>query len=164
VLILAVDPGYAHLGWALLDVTGSARRRRIVESGSYTGPSDVPDDVRMNAAMDVVVNELAMSNASAVAVEDYIWIGPRSATRNGFAVARMVGRIEGLARHAGCRLVTLSRPEVLRHYGLTGKAPKRRVRAFIETMTGYRPANEHEVDAVALGWVAAARLEVTWAG
>ena len=158
-LILAVDPGYAHLGWALLDVQDAARRRQVVESGSYSGAADVPDDVRMNAAMDVVVDELAMSNASAVAVEDYVWIGPRSATRNGFAVARMVGRIEGLARNAGCRLVTLSRPEVLRHFGLTGKAPKRRVRALVEAMTGYRPANEHEVDAVALGWVAAGRLE-----
>ena len=44
-------------------------------------------------------------------------------------------------------------------FGLTGKAPKRRVRALVEAMTGYRPANEHEVDTVALGWVAAGRLE-----
>lgn len=158
-ILLAIDGGYAALGWALLEVR--ARTRVVRFTGSVkTKPEDGTETERMDQVTRELGRRARLNDATAIAVEDHVYQGPRSESGPQFSRGvRMAGRFEGIAAGLDVPWVTLSRGEVLRHFRLGGKTPKSRVRALIEQLTGYRPANEHEVDAVALGLVAATRLE-----
>lgn len=156
-VVLGLDPGQVALGFCVIKFTG--QRRQFVGAGELkdvTAPSLV-------TWLNSLLNDCW---PAVVGVEDYGWYGPeRSANPNAFALSQLVGAIEGAAL-MWSRLSTDGVTDVLRvrkvdanrAVGISGKAPKSRVKATIEALfPGAKLSNEHQRDAAVVCMAARVR-------
>ncbi len=97
--VLAIDPGSAQSGWALVNPDGTPAASGVLPNGD-------------------VLELLATPAWGAVAIE---CIEPRYGLQAGWEVldtARWLGRFEQAASESGCRVALLQRSSVLRHLGV----------------------------------------------
>jgi Holliday junction resolvasome RuvABC endonuclease subunit len=145
-LILGIDPGINVTGFALLSAGGP--RRVLLETGTLEADTKRPWLERVDWQSSAFVGLLGSKEPTVVCCESYVYQGPRSHNPAAFWMARLVGRVEGIAVSRGVQVVTLDKQACNRALGLTGKVSAARIRQMIEAMFRKSPATDHECDAV----------------
>lgn len=160
--LLAIDPGLAQTGWALANNGRLATSDGMPVVGTITtSPKFGTAEERVRTIAAALLELFRRLEPDQVAVESYVYQGPRSETPAGFTVSRIVGIVEGLAAAWEAPSITLDRNTINRSMALTGDVPKARVRQMVESVWKLRPGqlrNEHEVDACELLFVASSRF------
>lgn len=156
-IILGLDPGHVALGYCVVRFVG--QRREFVNAGELK-EADAPKITRW---LNALCNDCW---PNVIGIEDYCWYGAeRSANPNAFALSQIVGTIEGAAR-MWTRLSNDDTTDVLRvrkvdanrAVGITGKAPKSRVKAAVEALfPGAKMTTEHQRDAAVVCMAAKTR-------
>ncbi len=152
--VLGIDPGQRVLGYCVAEFIG--QRREHHASGSV---KEVETDLIgwMSGMLDA-------HQPSILGIEDHVWMGTeKSANPQAFSISKLVGQLSGAAvmwsrlRGAGLGVFLISKQRCNAAVGITGKAPKARVKAAVQVLFPSVPfKNEHERDAVAV--CVAARL------
>ena len=145
-LILGIDPGLNTTGWSLLSAGGP--RRQLLETGTLQANTKRPWFERLDEQSAAFLQLLSHKQPGAVACENYVYQGPRSHNPNALWLARLVGRIESMARMRGTEVIVLDKQACNRALGLTGKVSAARIRQMITAMFRRCPETDHECDAV----------------
>jgi Holliday junction resolvasome RuvABC endonuclease subunit len=163
VRVLAIDPGLAVTGWAVLtdgrvalNADGNPLAGSIRTSAQFGTVEE-----RLGTIRRALLELVKATRPERVAIEAYTYQGPKSETGNALALSRIVGMAEALAETFLAPPLLLDKGAVNHALGLRGQCSKTRVRAMVEAAL-HLPAgllrNEHEIDAAALGYVAGLRL------
>lgn len=158
-LVLGVDPGFAHLGLAVLELTASSMTVLVHET-LVTSTEDGDPGARLDTLADRVLDVLEEhAKIIAVGYEDQGGVIARLAqSGNGIsAAARRVLDLQGIVRCAArcydlpCYEIAPATVKV----ALLGKggarAPKSRMKEAVRQVFGIRRCSEHAADAIAIG-------------
>lgn len=147
-IILGIDPGQRTLGYCVAQFVGQRREHHV--SGSV---KEVETDL-----VSWLCGMLDAHAPDVLGIEDYGWMGPeKSANPQAFSISKLVGSLAGAAlmwsrlRGGSLGVYLLPKQRCNAAVGITGKAPKARVKAAVQTLFPSVPfKNEHERDAVAV--------------
>lgn len=147
-IVLGLDPGQRTLGYCVAQFIGQRREHHV--SGSV---KEVETDL-----VSWLCGMLDAHQPDVLGIEDHVWMGAeKSANPQAFSISKLVGSLCGAAlmwsrlRGAGLAVVTISKQRCNAAVGITGKAPKARVKGAVQALFPHVPfKNEHERDAVAV--------------
>lgn len=169
--ILGVDIGLNVTGYANVRTIGA--KRSLTATGVLCADKDRPWLERLDAQSSAFAVLIAERKPDAVAIENYVYQGPRSHNPQSLWLARLVGRCEGIARSQGFEYFTIDKSACNRAIGLGGKTDATRVQRMVDAMfpgpivvsgdtyttaAKARPRTEHEYDAVAVAVAGSQRI------
>jgi Holliday junction resolvasome RuvABC endonuclease subunit len=154
-IVLGIDPGQRTLGYCVARFIGSKREHHV--SGSV---KEVETDL-----VSWLSGMLDAHQIDVLGIEDHVWMGAeKSANPQAFSISKLVGSLAGGAlmwsrlRGVGLGVFLIPKQRCNAAVGITGKAPKARVKAAVQALFPAVPfKNEHEADAVAVCVAARAR-------
>jgi Holliday junction resolvasome RuvABC endonuclease subunit len=154
-IVLGIDPGQRVLGYCVAQFIGQRREHHV--SGSV---KEIETDL-----VSWLGSMLDAHQIDVLGIEDHVWMGAeKSANPQAFSISKLVGSLTGAAlmwsrlRGVGLGVFLIPKTRCNAAVGVTGKAPKARVKAAVEALFPSVPfANEHERDAVAVCMAAKAR-------
>jgi crossover junction endodeoxyribonuclease RuvC len=163
---LGIDPGLEDTGWNLLHSVRSTRV--ILGSGQVSTKVCLPDSKRIELICAGLQEVVAQARAGGIepevaAVEQYVYQGLRSQTKNAFRISRLVGAIEGAMRALGMHVVGYTINQSLASMGCASNASKAVAKMAVARLGKvdragtHFPSNEHQRMAFAQGWCASQR-------
>jgi crossover junction endodeoxyribonuclease RuvC len=143
-MILGLDPGLAHTGWALVDRHGS--RLLVHDCGTLTTSPRTDHVDRLVALFDAVSDILATGGVTGAAVESW-FVHPVSTSAMAMAEAR--GALLVAVARAGVDVTEYPPTEIKLSVTGSGRADKGQIRRMVTRLTGAQPSSDHAADAVA---------------
>jgi crossover junction endodeoxyribonuclease RuvC len=149
VLIMGIDPGLAHVGWALISALPDGSHAQRQDSGTI----ETAAALAYTSRLDAICQALIVAGASAVLHPDTIaleyWPGQGS-SRQADYTGNVCGAIRALAIAARVPAVEYGAKRVKK--ALTGQphASKYQVILAVRQALGYLPRSDHEADALAI--------------
>ena len=136
-IILGIDPGFAIVGFGILESEGG--RQRLVRCGAITTPAGQPLPARLLSAF----------RPQAMAVEELFF---NNNVTTGIGVAQARGVILTAAERAGVPIFEYSPSQVKQAVAGYGKAEKRQVMEMTKRLLGLQavPKPDDAADAVAI--------------
>ena len=161
-----VDPGLEDTGWCLMHSVKSTRV--ILGSGQVSTKPCLPDAKRIEFICVGLQSIVTQARAGGIepdvaVVEQYVYQGLRSQTKNAFRISRLVGAIESAMRACNLELRGYTIGQSLASMGCASNASKAVAKmavARIGKVDRYDihfPSNEHQRMAFAQCWCAAQR-------
>ena len=146
-VILGVDPGYATVGWGVLDYT--ANRFRVIDYGAVITPPEMPFDQRLEVIFDEFCLLIARTKPQVMAVEK-LYFNTNTTTAIGVAEAR--GCILLAARKGGVAVAEYTPVQVKQAVTGYGKAVKKQVMEMTRMLLNLPeiPKPDDTADALAL--------------
>lgn len=161
-VILSVDPGYRHCGWAVASFQGQTRV--LVDAGEWqtTEEEHGHESVRIAFIVTCFVRKLEELKPDGVGIEAYTFQNrhpkptrpsEKPKSRQNFKVAagltRLIDRMGEAARSRGFVVEEVPTSSAKAALGLKGRVPKSRVQRAIEAIFGTR-IGSHSADAAAV--------------
>ncbi len=145
--ILGIDPGFAIVGFGLLESDGGVQR--LVTCGAITTPAGEPLPSRLAQIADDMDTLLERFRPDAMAVEELFF---NNNITTGISVAQARGVILLSAQRAGVPIFEYSPSQVKQAVAGYGKAEKRQVMAMVKRLLGLNavPKPDDAADAVAI--------------
>jgi Holliday junction resolvasome RuvABC endonuclease subunit len=146
-VIIGIDPGLECTGWVLL-----LPDLRCDAFGGIKTPATWTDARRITEIEAQLLNLLHQmrtggTEPTVASVEQYVYQGKRSQTKNAFRISRLVGSIESIYRGEGLQVVGPTRGQALQSLGLPVNAKdadaKRTIGRLVKSKGGKLPSNEH---------------------
>lgn len=159
-LILAVDPGFAELGIAVVDAEG--RQPRICHEETVRTKPPTSDTNRLAYIRGRIVGVLEQFPVAAMGVEDQRNAQTNQAKEGRFTnkvayVNRVVEMVHTIGALRGLPVIEVTPGQAKVAVGCTARAGKKQVQRGVEVITGViRRRSSHAADAIAIG-VAAGR-------
>ena len=145
--ILGIDPGYATLGWGVIDY--NANRFKVVECGAVITKSGLDFPKRLEQIYDDMCGLLDMFKPDAVSIEELFF---NTNITTGISVAHGRGVILLACRKAGVRIYEYTPLQVKQAVVGYGKAEKQQVQMMVRMMLGMKEVARPDdaADALAL--------------
>jgi Holliday junction resolvasome RuvABC endonuclease subunit len=158
-IFLGIDPGLECTGWAILNAA-----RQCVAFGGVKSDARHDDRERIAEIEEGLIGLFRAERYGLVvhlaSVEQYVYQGKHSESRNAFRVSRLVGSLETRLRCEGLRVVGYTRGEGLTAIGCRHNAAEAMAKSAIirrvESGGGLFPSNEHSRAAYAQAYRAQA--------
>ena len=146
-IILGIDPGFAIVGFGILESAGG--RQRLVRCGVITTPAGQPLPARLLQIEDDMAQLLSAFQPQAMAVEELFF---NNNVTTGIGVAQARGVILTAAARAGVPIFEYSPSQVKQAVAGYGKAEKRQVMEMTKRLLGLQavPKPDDAADAVAI--------------
>lgn len=144
--ILGIDPGYAILGWAVLDMKGN--HFTAVDYGSLTTKAHTPMALRLQSLYNGLTDIIARYQPEEAAIEELFF------QRNATTVIG-VGEARGIAllacANGGMTISEYTPPQIKQALVGYGRADKKQVQAMVKTILNLDavPKPDDTADAVA---------------
>ena len=130
-IILGIDPGFAIVGFGILESAGG--RQRLVRCGAITTPAGQPLPARLLQIEDDMAQLLSAFQPQAMAVEELFF---NNNVTTGIGVAQARGVILTAAARAGVPIFEYSPSQVKQAVAGYGKAEKRQVMEMTKRLLG----------------------------
>ena len=130
-IILGIDPGFAIVGFGILESEGG--RQRLVRCGTITTPAGQPLPARLLQIEDDMAQLLSAFRPQAMAVEELFF---NNNVTTGIGVAQARGVILTAAERAGVPIFEYSPSQVKQAVAGYGKAEKRQVMEMTKRLLG----------------------------
>ena len=146
-IILGIDPGFAIVGFGILESAGG--RQRLVRCGVITTPAGQPLPARLLQIEDDMAQLLSAFQPQAMAVEELFF---NNNVTTGIGVAQARGVILTAAARAGVPIFEYSPSQVKQAVAGYGKAEKRQVMDMTKRLLNLKavPRPDDAADAVAI--------------
>ena len=146
-VILGIDPGFAIVGFGILESEGG--HQRLVRCGAITTPAGEPLPARLLRIEDDMAQLLAAFHPQAMAVEELFF---NYNVTTGIGVAQARGVILAAAQRAGVPIFEYSPSQVKQAVVGYGKAEKRQVMDMTKRLLNLKsvPKPDDAADAVAI--------------
>lgn len=146
-IILGIDPGFAIVGFGILESEGG--RQRLVRCGAITTPAGQPLPARLLQIEDDMARLLSAFRPQAMAVEELFF---NNNVTTGIGVAQARGVILAETERAGVPIFEYSPSQVKQAVVGYGKAEKRQVMDMTKRLLGLKdvPKPDDAADAVAI--------------
>ena len=146
-IILGIDPGFAIVGFGVLEAEPG--RQRLIRCGAITTPAGLPLPSRLLQISDDMATLLRQFRPEAMAVEELFF---NQNVTTGIGVAQARGVILTEAERAGVPIFEYSPSQVKQAVVGYGKAEKRQVMDMTKRLLGLKavPKPDDAADAVAI--------------
>ena len=146
-IILGIDPGFAIVGFGILE--SERGRQRLIRCGAITTPAGQPLPARLLQIEDDMAQLLSAFRPQAMAVEELFF---NNNVTTGIGVAQARGVILTAAERAGVPIFEYSPSQVKQAVAGYGKAEKRQVMEMTKRLLGLQsvPKPDDAADAVAI--------------
>lgn len=146
-IILGIDPGFAIVGFGILE--SERGRQRLIRCGAITTPAGQPLPARLLQIEDDMAQLLSIFRPQAMAVEELFF---NNNVTTGIGVAQARGVILTAAERAGVPIFEYSPSQVKQAVAGYGKAEKRQVMEMTKRLLGLQtvPKPDDAADAVAI--------------
>lgn len=146
-IILGIDPGYATVGYGVIEHSGN--RFATLDYGAVTTPAGAPFDERLNMIYEGMVELIERYHPDVISVEELFF---NTNITTGIAVAHARGVILLAARRAGVPYKEYTPLQVKQAVVGYGRAEKKQVMLMTQTMLGLKklPRPDDAADALAL--------------
>ena len=146
-IILGIDPGYAIVGWGVIEYSGS--KFRTLGYGSITTPAGMPTVDRLERIFRGMKELIEKYHPDEMAVEELFF---NTNGKTAIVVAEARGIILLAARLAGVKIAEYTPLQVKQAVVGYGRAEKNQVISMVTTMLGLSkpPKPDDTADAIAL--------------
>lgn len=146
-VILGIDPGYAIIGWGVLEY--SASRFHVIGYGSITTPAGLATEERLKMIYDGMVELIETYSPAEIAIEELFW-GTNQKT--GIIVSEARGVILLAAHQRGIKIAEYTPLQVKQSVVGYGRAEKSQVIALVTQVLGLSapPKPDDTADALAI--------------
>lgn len=146
-IILGIDPGYAIVGWGVLDYDGS--HFKTVDYGSITTPAGMPVEERLKIIWDELNSIIVKYTPDCMAIEQLFW---NTNQKTGIVVAEARGVITLSAATHGVKIFEYTPLQVKQAVVGYGRAEKKQVITMTTMMLGLKapPKPDDTADALAI--------------
>ena len=145
--ILGIDPGFAIVGWGIVDFVGS--RFKVVAYGSIQTPATMPIEQRLSAIYDELSSLIDKFSPEAMAVEELFF---NTNITTGIKVAQARGVIILAAQKKGVPISEYTPLQVKQAVTGYGRAEKKQVITMVTMLLGLEspPKPDDTADALAI--------------
>lgn len=146
-VILGIDPGYAIVGWGVLEY--NAGRFKVLDYGAITTPPSRSVEARLNMIYDALSEIIEKWKPENMAVEELFFNTNRT---TGIVVAEARGIILLAAERHGVKIFEYTPLQVKQSVVGYGRAEKKQVIAMVTTLLGLKapPKPDDTADALAI--------------
>lgn len=146
-IILGIDPGYAIVGWGVLDYDGS--HFKTIDYGSITTPAGMPVEERLKIIWDELNSIIVKYTPDCMAIEQLFW---NTNQKTGIVVAEARGVIMLSAVTHGVKIFEYTPLQVKQAVVGYGRAEKKQVITMTTMMLGLKvpPKPDDTADALAI--------------
>ncbi len=146
-IILGIDPGFAIVGWGVLDY--SASRFKTIDYGSITTPSKMPSEDRLKTIWEDLNTIIDKYRPECMAVEELFW---NTNQKTGIMVAEARGIILLAAVTNGVKIFEYTPLQVKQAVVGYGRAEKKQIITMVTMMLGLEkpPKPDDVADALAI--------------
>jgi crossover junction endodeoxyribonuclease RuvC len=146
-IILGIDPGYATVGYGVIETDGM--RFRTVDYGAVTTPANTPFDIRLEMIYDGICELCGRYKPDAASVEELFF---NTNITTGIAVGHSRGVILLALRKSGVDFYEYTPLQVKQSVVGYGRAEKKQVMIMTKTLLGLErmPRPDDAADALAL--------------
>lgn len=147
ILILGIDPGFAIVGFGLVETGGG--RQRLIQCGAITTPAGEPLPARLEQIADDMDLLIGQFQPDAMAIEELFF---NNNVTTGIGVAQARGVLLLAAQRRGVPIYEYSPSQVKQAVVGYGKAEKRQVMDMTKRLLGLKavPKPDDAADAVAI--------------
>jgi len=144
--VLGIDPGFAHIGWGIIDSTGA--RHRHVEHGSIDSDRSELPARRLLALYNRLNGIIEMHRPIALGIETLFFLKNISSA---MAVAQARGVVLLAAAEKGMRIGEFSPLVIKQSVVGSGRAQKTQIQEMVKILLGLPniPRPDHAADALA---------------
>ncbi len=145
--ILGIDPGYAIVGWGILDSANG--RFATVDYGAVTTPADIPVEDRLVMIYDGLSEIIEKYKPDCIAIEELFF---NTNTTTGIKVAEARGVIIIAAKKHGLEVFEYTPLQVKQAVVGYGRAEKKQVITMVTVLLGLKepPKPDDTADALAI--------------
>lgn len=145
--ILGIDPGYATVGYGIIDYDGI--HFKVIGYGAITTPADMPFSDRLDSVYRDIITLAEKYNPQELSIERLYF---NTNTTTAIAVAEARGVILLAAKHSGIEAFEYTPLQVKSSITGYGKAEKRQVMEMIKSFLSLKsvPKPDDTADALAL--------------
>lgn len=145
--ILGIDPGFAIVGWGIVDFVGS--RFKVIAYGSIQTPATMPIEQRLSAIYDELSSLIDKFSPEAMAVEELFF---NTNITTGIKVAQARGVIILAAQKKGVPISEYTPLQVKQAVTGYGRAEKKQVITMVTMLLGLEspPKPDDTADALAI--------------
>lgn len=146
-IILGIDPGYAIVGWGVLDYDGS--HFKTIDYGSVTTPAGMPVEHRLRIIWDELNSIIVKYSPDCMAIEQLFW---NTNQKTGIVVAEARGVITLSAVTHGVEIFEYTPLQVKQAVVGYGRAEKKQIITMTTMMLGLKtpPKPDDTADALAI--------------
>ena len=146
-IILGIDPGYATVGYGIIETDGM--RFRTVDYGAVTTPANTSFDIRLEMIYDGICELCGRYKPDAASVEELFF---NTNITTGIAVGHSRGVILLALRKSGVDFYEYTPLQVKQSVVGYGRAEKKQVMIMTKTLLGLErmPRSDDDADALAL--------------
>ncbi len=146
-IILGIDPGFAIVGWGVIEYNGS--RFRTIDYGSVTTPAKTPPEDRLNSIWREMGQIIEKYHPDCMAIEELFW---NTNQKTGIMVAEARGVLLLSAVSRGIRIFEYTPLQVKQAVVGYGRADKKQVITMVTMLLGLKapPKPDDTADALAI--------------
>lgn len=146
-IILGIDPGYAIVGYGVIDYTAS--KFRVIDYGAITTKAGIPTERRLEMIYDALGTLIDKFKPQDVAIEELFF---QNNQKTAIVVAEARGVIVLCAKKRGVRIAEYTPLQVKQAVVGYGRAEKKQVQTMVTSLLGLKevPKPDDTADALAI--------------